>query len=551
MRHGGRILVDQMVALGVERVFTVPGESFLPVLDALFDTPSIATIVCRHESGAAMMAEATGKLRGRPGVAIVTRGPGAANAMSGIHIAGQDQTPMLLLVGLHAGGEEDRECFQEIDLRGLFGSMAKWTAVVRSPERLPEILTRAYHLTMSGRPGPVVLGLPEDVLSGTAVIADAMAPTPVAVPPSPDALAAIGQMLDRAERPLVIAGGPGWSEAAAQDLSRFATAFQLPVATAFRRQDAIDNRHPCYVGHLGLAVEAKLAAAVRGADLVIAIATRLDDVTTGADRLIATPDPSQRLVHIHPAPDQIGRLHRTQLPIVADAQSALAALAALPAPTVAPAWATFRRDLRAAYEATLEPMATPGAVKLEQIVAIASRCLPEDAIVTNGAGNYAAFLHRYFVYKRFHTQLAPGSGSMGYGLPAAIAAKLANPTAPVVAFAGDGCLTMSLGEVATAVQYGLPIVVVVANNAMYGTIRMHQERQFPGRVIATTLVNPDFAALARSFGARGVRIEHTEAFEPALLEALQQSRPTLIELILDPQALTPRATLAAIRSGQG
>lgn len=550
MRHGGKIVVEQLGMLGVGHVFTVPGESFLPVLDALFDDTPIRTIVCRHEGGAAMMAEATGKLTGRPGVAIVTRGPGLANAMSGLHVARQDSSPMLLLVGLHEMALDDRECFQEVDLKAIGATTAKWTAVVRQPQRLPELVCRGWQTACAGRPGPVVLGLPEDMLATTADIASARPPVLPSLAPAPRDLDALAKLLARAERPLLIVGGPGWSPEAAASTTRFAEAFDIPVAAAFRRQDAIDNRHPCYVGHLGLATDSKLATGVRGADLVIAIATRLDEVTTGGYGLLATPDPGQRLVHVHPDPAELGRVFGAELPVVACAEAFAAALAALPPPPGPTAWATFRRDLRAAYEAWSEPAPVPGAVDLGEVVKSVSRLLPANAIVTNGAGNYAAFVHRYFSYKAPGTQLAPASGSMGYGLPAAIAAKLAQPDAPVVAFAGDGCLMMTMSELATAAQYDLPIVVIVANNGMYGTIRMHQERTYPGRVVGTTLINPDFAALAASFGLHAARVTRTEDFEQAFQDARHCGRAALIELTIDPEALTPRATLSAIRGGQ-
>ncbi|MEW5963979.1 MAG: thiamine pyrophosphate-dependent enzyme [Pseudomonadota bacterium] len=548
MRHGGHIVVDQLRALGVRRVFTVPGESFLPVLDALFDRPDVQAIVCRHEGGAAMMAEATGKLTGQPGIAIVTRGPGATNAMSGLHVARQDQTPMLLLVGLHAQHDDNREAFQEIDIGALFGSVAKWTAVVRSLERLPELLARAWHTALSGRPGPVVLGLPEDVLAAES---DApVAPCSCVARPAPDraTMERVASMLATAERPMVIAGGPGWSEAAARDLASFATRFDIPVAAAFRRQDSIDNRHPCYVGHLGLAIDAPLAAGVRDADLVIAIATRLDEITTGGYDLLRSP--GQRIVHAHPCADEAGRSIPAALAVVATADAFTAALAGLEGPASPRPWAQRRRDLRAAYAAWSKPVARPRPARLASVVRTLSDTLPDAAIVTNGAGNYAAFLHRHFTYKRAGTQLAPASGSMGYGLPAAIAAKLASPEVPVVALAGDGCLMMTVQELATAVQHRAAIVVVVANNAMYGTIRMHQERTFPGRVSATDLVNPDLVALALSFGAFAERVDRADAFEPALQRAMASGSPALIEVVVDPEAITPAATLSEIRAGQ-
>jgi acetolactate synthase-1/2/3 large subunit len=391
-----------------------------------------------------------------------------------------------------------------------------------------------------------VLGLPEDVLSASVAVADAAplrqpSPTPTAAD-----LTQLKAKLAAAERPLVLLGGGGWSAAAAAHLGKFAAAFDLPVVTTFRRQDHIDNRHPCYVGHAGIDMDAKLAAALRGADLLLVVGEGLSEIATGGYTLITPPKPTQYLIHAHPSPEAIGRLFRTDLPIVTGGEAFARALSRLKPPAKR-RWGRLRRDLRAAYEKSLKPVATAGAVRLEQVIATLSRELPEDAIVANGAGNYASFLHRYFQYKGWPTQLAPTSGSMGYGLPAAIAAKLLHPERPVIALAGDGCLLMTGQELATAVQYGLPIVVIVANNAMYGTIRMHQEQHYPGRVVGTTLVNPDFVALARSFGAVAERVEATEAFLPALQRALAAAGPALIELRIDPEAISVRRTLSQIR----
>jgi len=549
MRTGGKILIDQLVAQGCRTLFTVPGESFLPALDALFDEGPIRTIVCRHEGGAAMMAEASGKLSGAPGVAFVTRAAGAANAVSGVYVAHHDSTPMLLLVGLTAQSREGRGAFQEIDLTALFGAIAKWVGIVRAPERIPEFVARAYQSALSGRPGPVVLGLPEDILLAAADAEDAARVRPARPAPSAAEMTRLKNKLVAAERPLVLVGGPGWSAEAAQSLTAFAETFDIPVATAFRRQDHFDNRHPAYVGHAGLDIEPKLAAAIRGADVLLVIGETPADVTTSGYTLLSVPSPGQYLVHAHPCADELGRLFRTDLGIVAAAEPFAKALARFKPPPRR-RWARLRRDLRTSYERWLKPLATPGSVKLEQVIATLSRDLPEDAIIANGAGNYAAFLHRYFQYKGFPSQLAPTSGSMGYGLPAAIAAKIAHPERTVAALAGDGCLLMTGQELATAVQYALPIVLIVANNGMYGTIRMHQERLFPDRVLATSLVNPDFAALARSFGAAGVTVTRTEDFAPLLRRALSAALPTVIELKLDPEAISPRQTLSEIRGAR-
>ena len=545
MRNGGKILIDGLAGQGCRMLFTVPGESFLPALDALFDEGPIRTIVCRHEGAAAMMAEAAGKLRGAPGVAFVTRAPGATNAASGVYVAHHDATPMLLLVGLPARAREGRKAFQEIDLEAVFGSIAKRVEVVRESARIPEAVAHAYQAARSGRPGPVVLGFPEDVLHETAGVADA-APVERASPaPSASDMRRLKEMLLGARRPLVLIGGGDWSTVAAKQLASFAGKFDIPVAATFRRQDHFDNRHPCYVGHADIDIEPELGAAIAGADVLIVIGETPGEVPTAAQTLIITPEPSQVLVHAHPSAGELGRLYRTDLGIVTGAGAFCRALARMRAPVKRP-WRKLRRELRAAYERSLKPLATPGSVQLAEVMATLSRELPEDAIVTNGAGNYAGFLNRYFQYKGWPTQLAPASGSMGYGLPAAIAAKLIHPGRAVVALAGDGCALTTGQELATAVQYGVHIVLIVVNNGMYGTIRMHQERLYPGRVVGTTLVNPDFALLARSFGAAGVTIGETREFLPALRRALTASVPTVIELKIDPEAICARQTLSEI-----
>jgi acetolactate synthase-1/2/3 large subunit len=546
MRHGGKILIDQLEAQGVSCVFTVPGESFLAALDGLYDSSRIRTITGRHEGGVAMMAEAWGKLTGAPGVAFVTRGPGAANAMSGLHIAQQDSTPMLLFLGLPASGHEDREAFQEIDTKALFSSFVKWAAVIRQPERIPEYVSRAFHMALSGRPGPVVLGLPEDMLSARLQVADAKPANPAAPALPTQHLKALEDALANAERPMMIVGGPGWSSNVQRQVEAFAQRFDLPVAAAFRYQDYVDNRHPCYVGHAGVAPDPVLAEAVRDADILIVLGARLGEITTKLYTLLGIPNPRQFLVHVHPSADELGSVYRADVPIVATASSFAAVLGQLTPPAPIP-WRQRRKALRAAYEASLTPMAMPGAVSLAAVVRALSDTLPENAIISNGAGNYAAFLHRHFVHRGYRTQLAPTSGSMGYGLPAAIAAKLVAPERMVVAFAGDGCFMMTAQELATAVQYELPVIVIIANNGMYGTIRMHQEQHFPARVSATTLINPDFAAFAKSFGAHGETVERTEDFAAAFKRAVASARPAVIELKLDPEAISPRQTLSQIR----
>jgi acetolactate synthase-1/2/3 large subunit len=546
MRHGGKILIDQLEIQGATTAFTVPGESFLAALDGLHDSNRIKTIICRQEGGASMMAEAWGKITGEPGVLFVTRGPGAANAMSGLHVAQQDSTPMLAFVGMPAREHEDREAFQEIEVKGLFSSFVKWAAVIRDTRRIPEYVSHALHVARSGRPGPVVLGVPEDMLSAACDVSDAK-PARIAEPhPGAGDMGELADRLGKAARPLMIIGGPGWSAAIQRSIEAFADRFHLPVAGAFRYQDYFDNRHRCYVGCAGIGLDPKLAAAIKDADLLIVVGARLGEMTTSGYTLIDVPDPAQFLVHVHPSPDELGSVYRADLPIASGARAFAEALARLEPPARI-AWAGRLAELRAAYEQTLKPIPLPGAVKMADVMRTVSELLPDNGIVTNGAGNFAAFVHRYFQYKGYRTCLAPTSGSMGYGLPAAIAAKLAHPTRPVVSVQGDGDFLMTGQELATAAQYALPTITIIANNGMYGTIRAHQEREYPRRVVGTTLVNPDFAAYARSFGADGHTIEATADFAPAFRSALASSRPSVIELKLDPEALSPRKTLTEIR----
>ncbi len=547
MRHGGKILVNQLEAQGAGAAFTVPGESFLAALDGLHDSNRIRTVICRQEGGASMMAEAWGKITGEPGVCFVTRGPGAANAMSGLHVAQQDSTPMVLFVGMPALGHEDREAFQEIEIKQVFSSYVKWAAVIRQTERIPEYLSRAFHTARSGRPGPVVLGLPEDMLSAAQAAVDAKPARTPEAQPSAAAMAELADKLCGAQRPMMIVGGPGWSRQVQAAVEAFADRFDLPVAPAFRYQDYVDNRHRCHVGCAGIGTEPELAAAIKDADLLIVVGARLGEMTTSRYTLLDIPNPRQFLVHVHPSPDELGSVYRADLPIAAGAAAFVEALGRLAAPAGTPPWSGLRAELRAVYERSLEPVALPGAVRFADVVRTVSRMLPEDGIVCNGAGNYSAFVHRYFEYKGYRTQLAPTSGSMGYGLPAAIAAKLAHPTRPVVNFQGDGCFLMTGQELATAVQYALPIVTIVANNGAYGTIRMHQEREYPNRVIGTTLVNPDFAAYARSFGAEGLTVTDTREFAPAFAQALEARKPVVIDLKTDLEAISPRKTLTDVR----
>ena len=547
LRHGGRILADQLAIQGCDRVFLVPGESFLAAIDGLRDLPGIEAVVCRQEGGAAMMAEAYGKLTGRTGVCMVTRGPGATNAAAGIHVAFQDSTPLVLVVGQVGRGMLDREAFQEMDYRRMYGEMAKWVAQVDRTERIPEYVSRAFHTAASGRPGPVVLALPEDVLSARADVPDARPAVPGVPKAAASDVEAFGKLLAESERPMLIVGGGGWSADAARDLARFSTAHHVPVNASFRCQDYIDNRHPNYCGHAGIGINPRTAKRFRKCDLLIALGTRLGEITTSGYSLVDIPNPASRFVHVHPGAEELGRVYRPDLAVNAAAASFTAAIADLE-PAGGDSRRTWTRECAAEYRASMEPRSTPGRVRLERVVARTRERLDEDAIVCNGAGNYAAWVNRYFEYRAYRTQLAPTSGSMGYGVPAAVAAALVHPGRQVVCFAGDGCFLMTGQELATASQYGADLTVIVANNGMYGTIRMHQERHYPERVYGTGLANPDFAMLARSFGGTGVRVETDEEFDTALDEALAHRGLSLIEVVMDPQALSPAATLDDVRA---
>ncbi|MGE0844785.1 MAG: thiamine pyrophosphate-binding protein [Flavobacteriaceae bacterium] len=540
-RHGGQILVDQLKIQGVERVFCIPGESYLAALDGLYHS-GIETVVCRQEGGASMMAEADGKLTGRPGIAFVTRGPGATNASSGVHVAFQDSTPMILFVGQVARDQRDREAFQEVDYRQMFGPLAKWVGEIDDTARIPEYVSHAFHVATSGRPGPVVLALPEDMLSAEADVADCLPASPALSGISDADLDLVVARVSAAERPFVIVGGGGWDGEAARHLARFADGFALPVGASFRCQDYLDNRHPNYAGDVGIGINPALARRVSEADVLLVLGARLGEMTTSGYTLLDIPNPRQALIHIHGDANEIGRVYRPEIGIAARPAAAIASLAAR-RPSMPPRWQGRVEQARAEYEAWQEPQETFGDIRMENVVRHLSATLDDDAVIANGAGNYAAWLHRYFRYKAWRTQLAPTSGSMGYGLPAAVAAKLRYPERQVVCLAGDGCFQMTMQEFGTAVQHGANLVTIVCNNGQYGTIRMHQEKHYPGRVSGTKLANPDFAALARTYGAHGERVERDADFPDALARALEAGKPALLELALDPRALSPRIVL--------
>jgi acetolactate synthase-1/2/3 large subunit len=550
-RTAAQILVDALKIHGVDTAFCVPGESYLAVLDALYDARgSIRLIVARQDGGAAYMAEAYGKVAGKPGICFVTRGPGATNASIGVHTAHQDSTPMILFIGQVPGEFADREAFQEIDYRHMFGPMAKWVAQIDRPERMHEYVSRAFHLAMSGRPGPVVLALPEDMLTQTSVVADVAPYQVVQASPSAGDMEKLRGLLARSRQPLVILGGTVWTREACRDLQAFAESSGLPIACSFRFQDLFDNNHDRYVGDVGIGINPKLAARVRDADLLLVIGARLGEMTTGAYTLIEPPRPKQKLVHVHAGAEELGRVYQGEILINSGMPQFAAALKSLKVDGAA--WKSWREQARADYVQWTQPAPMPGKVQLAEIVAWMREQLPRDAIIANGAGNFAGWISRFYRYPGLRTQVAPTNGSMGYGVPAGIAAKVAQPGRLVVSVNGDGDFLMNGQELATAVQYKLAVIFIVVNNGMYGTIRMHQEREYPARVYATALENPDFVALARAYGAHGERVEDTAAFAPAFERAAKAAessrRPSLIEVRIDPQAITTSTTLDAIRA---
>ncbi|MGZ8348881.1 MAG: thiamine pyrophosphate-binding protein [Allosphingosinicella sp.] len=543
-RSGGRILVDNLVAQGCDRIFTVPGESFLAVLDALHDTPEIDLVVCRQEGGVSYMAEADGKLTGRPGVAFVTRGPGATNAAIGVHVAYQDSTPMILFVGDVARGDRDREGFQEVDFAAMFAPMTKWAARVDDARRIPEYVARAFATATAGRPGPVVLALPEDMLVDEVEAVDRPRTPRFCQAADPMAIGALMDLLKDATAPVAIVGGAGWCGGAANHFREFAERIGIPVAVAFRRQDAIANDSPVYAGNLGYGPNPKLVERVKAADLLIVVGPRLGEATTDGYSLITPDHPDQLLVHVHPDPEELGRVYRTDLPICADMFEFAELCSDWEEEVI-----SFSNGA-GAHREWLDwstPKPTDAALDLGLVVAAMREALPADTIICNGAGNFSGWWHRFWAYGPCPSQLAPTNGSMGYGTPAAVAASLRCPDRQVVAVAGDGDFLMNGQELATAVQHGASLLVLVIDNGSYGTIRMHQEREYPERVVATRLANPDFAALAEAYGAWSETVEKTDEFASALARAMEQKGVRLLHLKTDVEQITSATTITKIR----
>ncbi len=547
MKTGGKLIIEALEANGVDRIYCVPGESYLAVLDALHDSNLIRTIVCRQEGGAAMMADCHGRLTGKPGICFVTRGPGATNASAGIHIAMQDSSPMIMFIGQVASHARDREAFQEVDYKRFFGDIAKWVVEIDDAARVPELVTRAFAVATSGRLGPVVVSLPEDMLTSLAEAPDALPYTPVETSPGEVEMHKLGELLGNAKRPFVILGGSRWSAEAKSRLEKAAETWALPVGVSFRRQMLFDHLHPCYAGDVGIGPNPKLATYIKQADLVLLIGGRFGEMPSSDYTVLKSPYPDQMLVHVHADANELGRVYRPTLAINASPETFTAALAKLK-PAATPAWTEETERLHGFYlDWSTPPETGPGPVQMGPIMNYLESVLPDNAILANGAGNYATWVHRFHRFRLFATQAAPTSGSMGYGTPGAVAAKALFPDREVIAFAGDGCFMMNGQEFATAVQYDLPIIVIVVNNGTYGTIRMHQEREYPGRVVATDLRNPDFAALARAYGGHGETVEATADFAPAFERARASRKPSIIEVKLDPEAITPTRTLTEIR----
>ncbi|TGY87932.1 thiamine pyrophosphate-binding protein [Marinicauda algicola] len=547
-RTGAQHLVDALLANGADMAFGVPGESYLAVLDALVDVEDrFRFITCRHEAGAANMAEAYGKLTGRPGICMVTRGPGATHAAIGVHTAMQDSTPMILLIGQVARDMREREAFQEIEYRRFFADQCKWVAEIDDPARVPEFMARAFATAMNGRPGPVVLALPEDMLVEDADAAPVPRVEPARAAPAKADMERLRAMLSEARRPFVLFGGGGWTAEAVKHARRFVERNDLPVGCTFRAKDYYDNTRPNYAGDVGIAPNPKLAERVRSADLVIALGPRLGEMTTSGYTLFTPPVARQTLVHIHPGAEELGRVYQPALAINASIPEAARALKAIEVDSSA--WAGEAEAAHAEFQAFTAPLEAVSGVNLSKVFNDLFRLVKKDAIVTNGAGNYAAWLHRFFKHRSWRTQLAPTSGAMGYGVPAAIAAKLAHPEREVISVNGDGCFLMCGQELATAMRYGANVIFIVVDNGAYGTIRMHQERDYPRRVSGTDLTNPDFRKYAESFGLHASVVEHEDDFPAAFKRARGAKRPAMIVIKGDVEAIAPGKTLSAIRGG--
>jgi acetolactate synthase I/II/III large subunit len=545
MRTAAEVLVDQLRIHGVQHVFCVPGESYLAVLDAFHDS-DLSVTVCRQEGGACMMAEAVGKATGRPGVVFVTRGPGATNASPGIHIAMQDSTPVVMFVGQVARDMKEREAFQELDYRAVFGSMTKWTTEIDDPARMPELVSRAFYVAANGRPGPVVVAIPEDMLIERVAVADAPPFALIETSPGAAEMEKFAQMLGAARAPIILLGGSRWSQEACDQVGRFAQKYSLPVGTTFRRGHLFDQTQACYAGDLGIGPNPKLLERIKSSDLVVLVGGRMGELPSQSYTLFDIPSPQVPFIHVHPDTDELGRVYSPTLAINATPTAFAAALENLKF-TQAPSGDA--KGANADYrEWTEKPTEQPGGVNFGKVIVWLRENLPANAIICNGAGNYPAWIHRFFRFRRFAQHVAPASGSMGYGVPAAVAMKRLYPERTVVCVSGDGDFLMNGQEFATAVQYNLPFTTIIADNGMYGTIRMHQEREYPGRVSATELRNPNFADYARAFGGFGISVERTEDFPAAFQAAQASGKPAIIRLAIDPEALTPGMTLTKIRA---
>ncbi len=548
-RTGGQILIDALSINQVDRIFSIPGESFLAALDALYDKPEINLTTCRQEGGAAYMAEAYGKLTGKPGICFVTRGPGATNASCGLHVAMQDSTPMILLIGQIARKDQDREAFQEIDYRRMFSQVAKWVAQIEDVDRIPEYLNRAFATATSGRPGPVVLSLPEDMLTDISQVADTKPWQAVQIHPAADDITSTIAMLSRAKNPLIIVGGSGWSETTRLGLQTFAENSAIPVVNSFRCQDYIDNAHPNYIGDLGLGVNPALTEHVQNTDCLLVIGARLGEMTTAGFQLIDIPTPRQSMIHVHSGAEELGHIYQPELAVNASSSVFIEALLnhQLSTDNLETRKSSMIRA-RQEFEKWSESIQVEGLLQLSDIIKTMENITGNDTIICNGAGNNTGWLHRFYRFNEYRTQLAPTSGTMGYGLPAAISAKLLYPQRTVVAFAGDGDFMMNGQELATAMQYEAKIIVIVINNGIYGTIRMHQEREYPHRVVGTDMFNPNFCMLAQAYGMQAEKVTSTEQFEPAFKRSLAADCPVLIEVQLDLDILSPTTTIKSLRN---